>query len=82
MVDDYLGDSFLTEKLYKGQYELRYTVAGQNYFVYTTATYPDRDKILIQDRVAVLPKDCQYRVRYNPKNPSEALAIPKSQTTE
>jgi hypothetical protein len=61
--------------MYRGEYELEYTVDGKNYFIWTDAGWLDQNKEFVQEKVEVLPKRCEFAVRYNPIAPSEATAL-------
>ena len=61
--------------LYKGQYQLRYTVSGRDYYVWTDAGVTDSEKKFVEGKVYYLPERCDYRVRYNPDQPNQAIAI-------
>jgi hypothetical protein len=61
--------------MYRGEYRLRYTVSGQEYYVWANSGWTDVDKQFIQDKVASLPDKCDFRIRYNPLHPSEAIAV-------
>ena len=61
--------------LYKGQYQLRYTVNSRDFYVWADARVTDSDKRFVESKVDYLLEHCDYRVRYNPANPREAIAI-------
>src|ERR1700686_1893882 len=70
-----VADSSRAIVMYRGEYRLRYTVSGQEYFVWANSGWSDIDKQFIQDKVDSLPDKCGFRIRYNPRPPSEAIAI-------
>jgi hypothetical protein len=59
--------------LYKGEYQLAYQVGGREYFVWANARCLDKDRRFVEDKIANLPDDCDYHLRYNPRDPSEAF---------
>lgn len=63
--------------MYKGQYQLRYSVSGRDYFVWANAGWSDPEKQFVQNKVDYLPEHCDFRVRYNPLHPGVAVAIHK-----
>lgn len=69
-----VADSFRNTTLYRGQYRLRYSVGGREYYVWANAGWSDANRQFVQDRVGALPDQCNFRVRYNPVNPAEAIA--------
>jgi len=74
---EYVADSHQAIVMYRGEYRLRYTVSGQDYFVWANSGWSDVDKQFIQDKVTFLPDTCGFRIRYNPRHPSEAIAVRK-----
>jgi hypothetical protein len=58
-----VADSHRAIVMYRGEYRLRYTVSGQEYYVWANSGWTDVDKQLIQDKVASLPDKCDFRVR-------------------
>ena len=61
--------------VYKGQFQLRYVVADREYFIWTDTAWVDNDPAFIEGKVASHREDqCEYLIRYNPKNPAEAVA--------
>ena len=63
--------------MYGGEYRLRYTVGGQEYYVWANAGWADVDKEFVQHKVDHLPDKCDFHIRYNPRRPAEAIAVPK-----
>lgn len=63
--------------MYKGEFQLKYTVAGRNYYVWAPAGVSDPDQGFVKSAVHCVPDHCNFRIRYNPDNPSVAFAIPK-----
>jgi hypothetical protein len=59
--------------LFKGEYQLRYAVEGREYFVWEFSGWMDSNKQFIQGKVDVLPKRCDFDLRYNPHDPQEAV---------
>ncbi|MGE5207133.1 MAG: hypothetical protein ACM3PW_16105 [Chlamydiota bacterium] len=59
--------------LYKGEYQLRYHVNGQDYRTWVTAGWEDKDPNFVESKVSYLPESCPYIVRYTPKNPAETV---------
>ena len=72
-----VADSHRAIVMYRGEYQLRYTVSGQEYYVWAHSGWTDVDKQFIQGKVDYLPDKCDFRVRYNPRRPSEAIAVRK-----
>jgi hypothetical protein len=77
VVRDDVADSHRAIVMYKGEYRLRYTVGAQEYFVWANSGWADVDRQFIQDKVDSLPDRCDFHVRYNPRRPSEAIAVRK-----
>jgi hypothetical protein len=77
VVRDYVADDPRAIMLYRGEYRLRYTVGAQEYFVWAKSGWADLDRQFIQDKIDSVPKRCNFRVRYNPRHPSEAIAVRK-----
>jgi len=69
------SDSWRDIIMYRGQFQLQYEVDGRNYYTWADAGWLDKDKDFVQQKVASLPERCDFSVRYNPKNPSEAVAV-------
>jgi len=63
--------------MYRGEYELRYTVNGREYYVWANSGWSDVDKQFVQAKVDYLPQQCDFRVRYNPLRPAEAIVVGK-----
>jgi hypothetical protein len=72
-----VADSFRAIVLYKGEYQLRYSVDGRDYYVWVSSGWADPDKEFVRSKVDYLPETCDFRVRYNPLHPSDAIAIRK-----
>jgi len=72
-----LQDSFRFTVMYKGQYHLRYTVGGHEYYVWANSSWSDPDKQFVQSKVDSLPSHCEFGVRYNPNRPSESVVVRK-----
>lgn len=60
--------------IYKGEYQLQYTVNGRPYTMWVNAGWADKERAFVESKVSSWPRDCGYRIRYNPANPSEAYA--------
>jgi len=61
--------------LYRGQFQLRYVVSDRVYAIWVDTSWVDDDPAFIERKLAAHPENqCEYRVRYNPRNPSEAVA--------
>lgn len=61
--------------MYKGEYHLRYSVESHDYYLWVGAGWMDQDRQFVADKVVayeVSPR--RYVVRYNPRNPAEAVA--------
>ena len=77
VVRDDFADSSRAIVMYRGEYRLRYTVGGNEYFVWANSGWSDVDKQFVQDKVDSLSDRCDFRVRYNPNRPSDAIAVHK-----
>ncbi len=66
-----------TVRMYKGQYELAYRIAGQEYFVWADSGWFDPEESFVEGKVASLPEPCPFRIRYNPRNPADAFPVRK-----
>jgi hypothetical protein len=77
VVRDDVADSSRAIVMYRGEYQLRYTVNEQEYYVWAKSGWADVDRQFIQDKVDNPPAKCDFTVRYNPRHPSDALAIRK-----
>jgi hypothetical protein len=76
VIRDYVGAAHASVLvLYKAQYQLRYTVGGRDFYIWADAGVSDTDKRFVEGKVDYLPEHCNYRVRYNPIHPDEAIAI-------
>jgi hypothetical protein len=60
--------------LYRGEYRLRYIVNGQEYFTWADAGWINESKELALEKVEEVPPSGMFRVQYNPRNPTEAVA--------
>lgn len=61
--------------MYKGEYQLCYRVNGRDYFIWVNSGWLDADRVFVENHVSSYDPDrCDYRVRYNPANPTEAFA--------
>lgn len=72
-----VADSGRAIVIYRGEYQLRYIVEGQDYYVWANAGWSDVDERFVQDKVDARTDHCDFRVRYNPNRPSEAVAVRK-----
>ncbi len=72
-----VADSFRDIVMYKGEYQLRYTVGGHEYHLWALSGWADPDKQFVQTKVDYLPDRCDFRVHYNPLRPAEAIAVRK-----
>jgi hypothetical protein len=70
-----VADSFRAIVLYKGEYHLRYSVGGHDYYVWANSGWADPDREFVQSKIDYLPDTCEFRVRYNPVRPSDAIAV-------
>ena len=61
--------------LYKGEYRLRYSVGGQDYYVWASSGWADPEKQFVETKMEYLPEHCDFRIRYNPARPSEAFVV-------
>lgn len=63
---------------YEGEYQLRYRVAGRDYFMRVKSGWIDANRDFVESKVSSYdpndPSQCIYRVHYNPANPKEAFA--------
>jgi hypothetical protein len=62
--------------IYRGQYQLRYTVNERDYYVWADSEWEASLKEFVQNKMDHLPEHCNFRVRYNPQQPAEAIAVP------
>jgi len=72
-----VADSGRAIVMYRGEYRLRYVVEGQDYYVWANAGWSDPDKQFVQDKVDARTDRCDFRVRYNPTHPADAIAVQK-----
>ncbi len=72
-----VADSSRAIVMYKGEYQLRYTVAEHDYYVWATSGWAYVDKEFVQSKLDHLPDTCDFDIRYNPRRPSDAMAIRK-----
>ncbi len=77
MVRADVADSFRVIVMYRGEYRLRYTVAGREYYIWANSGWADVDKQFVQDRVDARTNHCDFLIRYNPAHPSDAVAVSK-----
>jgi len=62
---------------YRGEYQLRYIVGAHEYYVWVTSGWTDPDRQFVQDKVDARTDRCDSLVRYNPRDPSDAVALRK-----
>jgi hypothetical protein len=72
-----VADSSRAIVMYKGEYQLRYTIDEHDYYVWASTGWADPDKEFVQSKVEYLPGSCDFRIRYNPRRPSDAIAVRK-----
>jgi hypothetical protein len=72
-----VADSFRAIVMYRGEYQLRYLVGGREYYVWANSGWLDVDKQFVETKVDSLAGNCDFRVRYNPRRPSEAIVVRK-----
>lgn len=61
--------------LYRGQFQLRYVVGDREYFIWADTSWVDDDPAFIESKLDSYSESrCEYHVRYNPRNPAEAVA--------
>ena len=75
VIRDDVADSGRAIVMYRGEFQLRYSVGGQSYYVWANSGWSDVDKQFIQNRIDALPSHCNFRIRYNPNHPSEAIVV-------
>ena len=63
--------------LYRGEYRVSYAVDGHEYYIWASSGWSDVDKQFVQDKVDSRSDRCDFRIRYNPHRPSDAIAVPK-----
>jgi hypothetical protein len=62
--------------LYRGQFQLQYFVNDKPYLVWANTTWVDSDPDFLNQKLDAQPESrCEYSVRYNPRNPAEAVAV-------
>jgi hypothetical protein len=61
-----VADSFRAIVMYSGEYQLRHSVGGHDYYVWAKSGWFDIDREFAQSKVDYLPNRCDFRVRYNP----------------
>lgn len=71
------ADSWRDIVLFRGQFELRYEVSGRDYYTWVDAGWLDRDREFVEQKVASIPQNCAFVVRYNPRNPRQAIVSPQ-----
>lgn len=74
VVRENVADSFRNITLYRGEYRLRYIVRGREYHIWANSGWSDSDHQFVQDKVDAIPDHCNFRIRYNPANPAQAVA--------
>ena len=72
-----VADSFGAIVLYKGEYQLRYSISGHDYYMWANSGWADPERNFVQSKIDNLPETCDFRVRYNPLRPSNAIAVRK-----
>lgn len=72
-----VADSFRATVLYKGEYHVRYSVGGHDYYQWANSGWADPDREFVQAKIDSLPETCDFQVRYNPLHPSEAVVLHK-----
>jgi hypothetical protein len=77
VVRENVADSFRAIVMYRGEYRLRYAVGGHEYDVWANSGWSDVDQQFVQDKVDSQSDRCDFRVRYNPNRPSDAVAVHK-----
>jgi hypothetical protein len=77
VVRDDLQDQFRFTVMYRGEYRLRYMVGGHQFFVWARSGWKDVDQHFVQAKLDAATERCDFRVRYNPTRPSDAIAIRK-----
>jgi Protein of unknown function (DUF3592) len=77
VVRDDLQDQSRFTVLFRGEYRLRYLADGHEYFVWARSGWKDVDQHFVQSKLDQASNHCDFRVRYNPAHPSEAIAFPK-----
>lgn len=60
-------------RAYVGECSVTYSVAGKQYTIWTGAGYTDSDRVALAGKMTECPIT-HFVVRYNPKDPSEAVA--------
>jgi hypothetical protein len=65
--------------LYRGEYQLRYTVEGKDFYTWVSSGPSDAEKEFVEAKMDKLPDRCNFRIRYNPNRPSEAVVVSKMQ---
>jgi len=77
VVRDDLQDQSRFTVLYRGEYRLRYMADGHEFFVWARSGWKDVDRHFVQSKLDEAANRCDFRVRYNPTHPSEAIAVQK-----
>ena len=77
VVRDDVADSSRAIVMYRGEYQLHYVVGGREHYVWANSGWSDVDKQFVEAKVDSLAGTCDFRVRYNPRRPSEAIASRK-----
>jgi hypothetical protein len=61
--------------LYRGEYHLRYSVNSKDYFLWTKSMWMDQDPRFVAEKMKSYEgQQSRYLIRYNPRNPAEAVA--------
>lgn len=69
-----VAESFRAIVMYRGEYHLRYTVEGREYYVWANSGWSDVDRQFVQDKVDSRADKCDFLIRYNPAHPSDSVA--------
>jgi hypothetical protein len=72
-----VADSFSAMVMFKGEYELRYTVGGREYSLWVDSGWADTSHQFVETKLESLPEYCAFDIRYNPRKPSQAIATRK-----
>ena len=72
-----VADSARAIVMYRGEYRLHYVVGGRDYYIWANSGWSDVDRQFVQDKVDPRTDRCDFRVRYNPTRPSDAIAVKK-----
>ena len=58
--------------VWKGEYQLQYEVNGRQYSIWADAADWNEDPVIVESSIS--HRQQRYTLRYNPANPSEAVA--------